>query len=98
MLASFAASMAVRRRALPAGSPPPARAATVISRMSFVKREPLAAPWASFFRLILDPRLWPDTGHLPEDRVHDLVDLVAEPVDPVGLGEEPVGAGLLGDL
>src|SRR5437588_12647174 len=60
MLASRAARMAERRRALWSGSPPPLRAATVTSRMSLVKRTPLVAPIASFLRLILVQRLWPD--------------------------------------
>ena len=57
MLASRAASIAERSRALPAGSPPPSRAATVISLMSLVKSFPLLAPIASFWRLIFDQRL-----------------------------------------
>src|SRR5919204_1569506 len=64
MFASFAASIAARRRALPLGSPPPMRAETVISLMSFVKSLPFAAPCASFLRLILVQRLWPDMALL----------------------------------
>src|SRR3954468_8653229 len=60
MLASRAASTAERRGALWSGSPPPLRAATVTSRMSLVKSTPLVAPIASFLRLILVHRLWPD--------------------------------------
>src|SRR5262245_56403364 len=62
MLASLAATMAERRRALPAGSPPPRRAATVSSLMILLKSLPLVAPIASFLRLIFDRRLWPDMG------------------------------------
>ena len=62
MFASRAASTAARSRALPFVSPPPMRAATVISLMSLVKSFPLAEPCASFLRLILDHRLWPDMG------------------------------------
>src|SRR4051812_44057824 len=64
MLASRAASTAERRRALWSGSPPPLRAATVTSRMSLVKSTPLVAPIASFLRLILVHRLWPDMAAL----------------------------------
>src|SRR6266404_3131727 len=60
MFASRAARTAERRRALWSGSPPPLRAATVTSRISLVKSTPLLAPIASFFRLILVHRLWPD--------------------------------------
>src|SRR5438093_5880852 len=60
MFASRAARTAERRRALWSGSPPPVRAATVTSRISLVKSAPLLAPIASFLRLILVHRLWPD--------------------------------------
>ena len=40
----------------------------------------------------------PPTPALPEDRVDQLVHHVGELVDAVRLGEEPVRAGLLGDL
>src|SRR2546430_1439163 len=39
MFSALAASMAVRRRGLPARSPPPCLAATVISRITLVKAE-----------------------------------------------------------
>jgi hypothetical protein len=45
--AARAASMAVRSRGLPFGSPPPNFAATVISRMSFVKSAPRLASAAA---------------------------------------------------
>src|SRR6266481_2519791 len=60
MFASRAARTAERSRALWSGSPPPLRAATVTSRISLVKSAPLLAPIASFLRLILVHRLWPD--------------------------------------
>src|SRR3954468_22525608 len=60
MFASRAARTAERSRALWSGSPPPLRAATVTSRISLVKSTPLVAPIASFLRLILVHRLWPD--------------------------------------
>src|SRR2546422_5859014 len=43
MFSALAASMAVRRRGFPAGSPPPCRAAMVISRISLVKAAPRLA-------------------------------------------------------
>jgi hypothetical protein len=45
--AARAASIAVRKRGLPAGSPPPAFAATVISRMSYVNCAPRLASVAA---------------------------------------------------
>jgi hypothetical protein len=45
--AALAASMAVRRRGFPAGSPPPIFAAIVISRISFVKWAPRFASAAA---------------------------------------------------
>ena len=42
-----AASIAVRRRGFPVGSPPPAFAATVISRISFVNMAPRLASAAA---------------------------------------------------
>ena len=56
-LASRAAKTAARRRALPFTSPPPMRAATLISFVTLVKSFPLLAPMASFWRLIFDQRL-----------------------------------------
>src|SRR6185436_244104 len=55
-LASFTA---LRRRGLPAGSPPPMRAATVISLISLVKSLPRLASSAPFFRLIVAHLEWP---------------------------------------
>src|SRR5690606_16841014 len=49
MFAASALSIAVRRRGFVAGSPPPMRAAVVISRISFVNSLPRFASWA-FFR------------------------------------------------
>ncbi|CFN64275.1 Uncharacterised protein [Bordetella pertussis] len=45
MLASVALSQAMRRRGLLSGSAPPARAATVISRMILVQSLPRLASW-----------------------------------------------------
>src|SRR2546425_6966031 len=53
MLPALASRMALRRRALPSGSPPPERAATVISLMNLVKSLPRLASSAPFLCLIL---------------------------------------------
>src|SRR6476620_4875910 len=52
MRASLAFWMACARAELPAGSPPPSRAATWIARASLVKRLPRFASVAPFLRLI----------------------------------------------
>src|SRR3954469_24447550 len=59
MLLSLASSRAWRRRALADGSPPPMRAATVISLITLVKMRPFLASCAPFLCFILDPLLWP---------------------------------------
>src|ERR1041384_2735420 len=59
MFSALAASMAVRRRALPLGSPPPCLAAIVISRISLVKAAPRLASVTAFLRLICFHLLWP---------------------------------------
>src|SRR6266567_229421 len=59
MFSALAASMAVRSRALPAGSPAPCLAAIVISRISLVKSAPRRASVTAFFRLICFHLLWP---------------------------------------
>src|SRR5688572_5147573 len=56
---SRAFSSARRRRGLPEGSPPPSRAATVISRISRVKTLPRLASARSLRCLTLAHRLWP---------------------------------------
>src|SRR3569623_70997 len=53
-------SPAVRRRGLPLMSPPPRRAETVISLMTFVHSLDFLASDASFLCLIFDQRLCPD--------------------------------------
>src|SRR5512147_390930 len=53
MLAAFALSYTVRRRGLLSGSPPPRRAAIVISRISFVKTLPRLASSAPFLCLMV---------------------------------------------
>src|SRR5213080_603846 len=64
MFSALAASMAVRSRALPAGSPPPCLAAIVISRISLVNRAPRRASVTAFFRLICFHLLWPAMRYL----------------------------------
>src|SRR5258707_11532902 len=53
MLPALASRTALRKRALPSGSPPPLRAATVISLINFVKSLPRLASSAPFLCLIL---------------------------------------------
>src|SRR5687768_6113689 len=64
MFTAFAASIAVRRRGLPPGSPPPALAATVISRMTLVQEEARRASVTAFLRLICFHLLWPAMAQL----------------------------------
>src|SRR4030095_5100140 len=53
ILPALASRIALRRRALPSGSPPPERAATVISLMNLVNSLPRLASSAPFLCLIL---------------------------------------------
>src|SRR5205807_1305299 len=62
MLLAFASAMAARRRGLPLTSPPPMRAATVISLRMRVKTLPRFASAAPFLCLMVDHLLWPDIG------------------------------------
>src|ERR687884_2171490 len=64
MFTALAASMAVRRRGLPPGSPPPALAATVISRMTLVQDDARRASVTAFLRLICFHLLWPAIAEL----------------------------------
>ena len=59
----LALSIAVRRRGLKSGSPPPSRAATAISRPSLEKSFPFALSVTAFWRLIFDHFEWPATGY-----------------------------------
>src|SRR3954447_4566129 len=68
MLTALAASIAVRRRGLPPGSPPPLRAATVISRITLVQDEARLASVIAFFRLICFHLLWPAMSRTPSKR------------------------------
>src|SRR5215510_4574301 len=60
MFASLADSIAALRRMLALGSPPPFRAATVISRRIFEKSLPRWTSVLPFLRLICDHRECPD--------------------------------------
>src|SRR5579884_1440344 len=53
MFSALAAAIAARRRGLESGSPPPSRAAMVISRMSLVKILPRRASAAAFLCLMV---------------------------------------------
>src|SRR6266496_3000738 len=64
MFSALAASMAVRSRALPPGSPPPCLAAMVISRISLVNSAPRRWSVTAFFRLICFHLLWPAMRYL----------------------------------
>src|SRR5882672_6448682 len=61
----FAFSIAFCSARLPAGSPPPSFAATMIARESFEKSLPRFASAAPFLCLIDDHLLCPDTHRLP---------------------------------
>src|SRR5438445_13279873 len=65
MLTALAAAIAVRRRGFASRSPPPWRAAMVISLMAFVNVLPRAASVAAFLRLMVAHLDWPDIG-VPE--------------------------------
>src|SRR6476646_2959482 len=60
MLLAFASATAARRRGLAFTSPPPMRAATVISLMMRVKTLPRFASAAPFLCLMVLHLLWPD--------------------------------------
>src|SRR5215217_7349599 len=62
MFPPFASRIALRRRALASGSPPPVRAATVISLINFVNSLPRLASSAPFLCLILCHLECPDIG------------------------------------
>src|SRR4051812_47701170 len=64
MLSALALSTAARSLGLPLRSPPPVRAATVISLMNLVQPFDFLASEAAFLCLILLHRLWPDIARL----------------------------------
>src|SRR5262245_17259866 len=76
MLAARAASVAAFRRTLPLGSPPPFRAATVISRRILENSFPRWTSVFPFFRLICDHRECPDMVPSPSfvDRCFERLD------------------------
>src|SRR4029450_7727243 len=65
--------IAVARLALPSGSGPPSRAATMIARESLEKSLPRFASAAPFLCLMLDHLLCPDMGLLPDEVEKPLV-------------------------
>src|SRR5437868_12878072 len=73
MLLAFASAMAARRRGLPAGSPPPMRAATVISLRMRVKILPRFASAAPFLCLMVLHLLWPDMVSAPLEGIGIIV-------------------------
>src|SRR5436305_12996645 len=70
----FAFSIAFCNARLPAGSPPPSFAATMIARDSFENSFPRFASAAPFLCLIDDHLLCPDTHRLPHLVQEELVD------------------------
>src|SRR5690348_3219429 len=64
MLTARAPSIASRSRGLPSGSPPPALAATVISRMILVHADARRESVTAFLRLICFHLLWPAMAEL----------------------------------
>src|SRR5215469_7768701 len=64
MFSAFAAAMAVRKRGLESGSPPPFLAAMLISLIRRVKILPRLASSAPFLCLIVAHFEWPDM-HIP---------------------------------
>src|SRR5579875_950681 len=67
IFSALAAALAVRRRGLPSGSPPPALAATVISLIRRVKILPRLASSAPVLCLIVAHFEWPDMRYLCVD-------------------------------
>src|SRR5688572_22036717 len=82
MLTDSALSTAERRRGLPDGSPPPARAATPISRMILVKILPRCASTA-FLRASMEGPLPMVSGAMACDEVRNF--------SALGAGAYPVG-------
>ncbi len=68
MLAALAVEIAVRSRGFPSASPPPMRAAIVISLIKLVKSLPLLASAAPFLCLILCHLECPDISILLPNR------------------------------
>src|SRR5882672_11217104 len=72
MLPALASRIALRRRALASGSPPPVRAATVISLMNLVKSLPRLASVAPFLCLIECHFECPDIELSPYETINSL--------------------------
>src|SRR4029453_15155296 len=68
ILSVLASRIAFLRRGFPSGSPPPIRAAIVISLMNLVKARPRFESIAAFLCLILCHLEWPDID-TPQDQV-----------------------------
>src|SRR5215468_5754794 len=84
MLAALADSIAAFSLRLPFGSPPPCRAATVISRRIFEKSFPRWTSVLPFLRLICDHRECPDMSlTIPLDRRLDSFDTRQTPRAPL---------------
>src|SRR5579872_3866063 len=64
MFSFLACAIAVRNLGLESGSPPPTRAAMVISRITLVKARPRFASVAAFLCLIVAHFEWPDISRL----------------------------------
>src|SRR3954464_712839 len=84
--------MASYRVGLPAGSPPPVRAATSMFLMSLANILPRLASTTAFLCLVVAHLEWPDMACLPSGSAG------ARQVAPDHLDEEPVHAGVPGDL
>src|SRR5580658_706220 len=98
MFSAFAAAIAVRRRGLPSGSPPPPLAAMVISLMRRVKILPRLASVAPFLCLIVAHFEWPDMYYLGDDFAWPTVSCgLVRPCDLTmlrgGWRSRPVGGG-----
>src|SRR5262249_19335384 len=96
MLAPLADSIAAFSLRLPLGSPPPLRAATVISRRIFENSFPRWTSVLPFFRLICDHRECPDmmtlaflVGLLPTQGLSELLHALA--ASPAGGGRPGAG-------
>src|SRR4051794_38427132 len=84
--------MASYRVGLPAGSPPPVLAATSMFLMSLANILPRLASTTAFLCLVVAHLEWPDMACLPSGSAG------ARQVAPDHLDEEPVHAGVPGDL
>src|SRR5919199_1780591 len=84
--------MASYRVGLPAGSPPPVRAATSMFLMSLANILPRLASMTAFLCFVVAHLLWPDIALPPRRSVG------ARQTAPDHLDEEPVHAGVPGDL